>query len=75
MFVGADLAARNETLLLVPPVRLAQLEEIGEEQPYHYGSHYSSAGAVLHFLIRLEPFTQVTGSRNRVGQGGLGLCF
>jgi len=26
--------------------------------PFHYGSHYSSAGIVLHYLIRLEPFTK-----------------
>lgn len=26
--------------------------------PYHYGSHYSSSGTVLHYLIRLEPFTR-----------------
>ena len=25
--------------------------------PFHYGSHYSSAGIVLYYLIRLEPFT------------------
>ena len=25
--------------------------------PYHYGSHYSNAGIVLHFLVRLSPFT------------------
>jgi hypothetical protein len=24
---------------------------------FHYGSHYSSAGTVLHYLIRMEPFT------------------
>mmetsp|Transcript_14616 Transcript_14616/g.59322 ORF Transcript_14616/g.59322 Transcript_14616/m.59322 type:complete len:2453 (-) Transcript_14616:815-8173(-) len=24
---------------------------------FHYGSHYSSAGVVLHFLLRMEPFT------------------
>lgn len=24
---------------------------------FHHGSHYSSAGVVLHYLIRLEPFT------------------
>jgi len=28
------------------------------EEPYHYGSHYSNMGSVLHFLVRLEPFTQ-----------------
>ena len=35
--------------------------EIGDPQaappPFHYGSHYSSMGVVLFFLIRLEPFT------------------
>ena len=25
--------------------------------PYHYGSHYSNTGVVLHFLVRLPPFT------------------
>nr|XP_037272079.1 LOW QUALITY PROTEIN: lysosomal-trafficking regulator-like [Rhipicephalus microplus] len=27
--------------------------------PYHYGSHYSNSGTVLHFLVRLPPFTQM----------------
>ena len=26
--------------------------------PYHYASHYSNTGIVLHFLVRLPPFTQ-----------------
>ena len=26
---------------------------------FHYGSHYSAAGAVLFYLIRLEPFTRL----------------
>ena len=26
--------------------------------PYHYSSHYSNTGIVLHFLVRLLPFTQ-----------------
>ena len=25
--------------------------------PFHYGTHYSAAGVVLFYLIRLEPFT------------------
>lgn len=25
--------------------------------PFHYGSHYSAAGYVLYWLIRMEPFT------------------
>lgn len=28
-------------------------------QPYHYGSHYSNSGTVLHFLLRLPPFTKM----------------
>ncbi len=26
-------------------------------KPYHFGSHYSNSGIVLHFLVRLPPFT------------------
>lgn len=26
--------------------------------PYHYGSHYSNSGSVLHFLVRIPPFTR-----------------
>lgn len=26
---------------------------------YHYGSHYSNSGTVLHFLVRMPPFTQM----------------
>lgn len=28
-------------------------------KPYHYGSHYSNSGIVLHFLVRLPPFTNM----------------
>lgn len=27
---------------------------------FHYGSHYSSAGTVLHYLVRVEPFTTLS---------------
>ena len=27
---------------------------------FHYGSHYSSAGIVLFYLLRLEPFTTLS---------------
>jgi hypothetical protein len=37
-----------------------------ELPPWHYGSHYSSAGIVLYYLIRLEPFTAL----NANFQGG-----
>ncbi|XP_014468102.1 PREDICTED: lysosomal-trafficking regulator isoform X2 [Dinoponera quadriceps] len=29
------------------------------QEPYHYGSHYSNSGTVLHFLVRLPPFTSM----------------
>lgn len=28
-------------------------------RPYHYSSHYSNSGTVLHFLVRLPPFTNM----------------
>jgi hypothetical protein len=28
--------------------------------PFHYGSHYSTAGTVLYYLIRMEPFTTLS---------------
>ncbi|KAJ1925335.1 hypothetical protein IWQ60_004632 [Tieghemiomyces parasiticus] len=31
----------------------------GRTPKFHYGTHYSSAAAVAHFLIRREPFTSV----------------
>jgi hypothetical protein len=34
--------------------------------PYHYGSHYSNAGFVLYYLLRLEPYTTYA----RILQGG-----
>ncbi|KNC78521.1 hypothetical protein SARC_09057, partial [Sphaeroforma arctica JP610] len=43
------------------------MEELGAEgglgaelgmSPYFYGSHYSNLGAVLHFLVRLRPYTE-----------------
>lgn len=49
------------------PTRLASFKErmegmpVGEglPPPFLYGSHYSSAGALLYYLIRLEPFTSL----------------
>lgn len=28
-------------------------------KPYHYSSHYSNSGTILHFLVRLPPFTNM----------------
>ncbi|XP_014251875.1 lysosomal-trafficking regulator isoform X2 [Cimex lectularius] len=35
------------------------LNEINNDEPYHYSSHYSNSGIVLHFLVRLPPFTNM----------------
>ncbi|CAF0785781.1 unnamed protein product [Brachionus calyciflorus] len=29
----------------------------GSMRPFHYGTHYSNAANVMHYLVRLEPFT------------------
>ncbi|KAH6689509.1 WD repeat and FYVE domain-containing protein [Plectosphaerella plurivora] len=34
------------------------LSEMGDERPFHYGTHYSSAMIVSSYLIRLPPFVQ-----------------
>lgn len=28
-------------------------------KPYHYSSHYSNSGTILHFLVRMPPFTNM----------------
>ena len=37
--------------------RYEQMEAEADMPRFHYGSHYSSAGAVLFWLLRLEPYT------------------
>jgi hypothetical protein len=41
--------------------RYSELEQFGfsESEKFLYGSHYSSPGVVLHYLIRQEPFTSM----------------
>ena len=41
--------------------RYNELEQFGfaENERFLYGSHYSSPGVILHFLIRQEPFTSM----------------
>eukprot|EP00042_Codosiga_hollandica_P053053 m.684806 g.684806 ORF g.684806 m.684806 type:complete len:3682 (+) comp58614_c0_seq1:32-11077(+) len=38
--------------------KFSDLQDMAEV-PYHYGTHYSCAGNVLHYTMRLEPFTQL----------------
>ena len=37
---------------------LAENRQVGWK-PYHYTSHYSNSGTVLHFLVRIPPFTNM----------------
>ncbi|KAF2221703.1 hypothetical protein BDZ85DRAFT_313918 [Elsinoe ampelina] len=38
--------------------RYQSFADMGEENPFHYGTHYSSAMIVSSYLIRLQPFVQ-----------------
>ncbi|KAI4593457.1 hypothetical protein KJ359_009347 [Pestalotiopsis sp. 9143b] len=51
--MGAQTPSRQSDYAL----RYQSLAEIGE-QPFHYGTHYSSSMVVASYLIRLPPFVQ-----------------
>lgn len=38
---------------------LSEEEAMNEPPPFHYGTHYSCAGYVLYYLLRLEPYTRL----------------
>ncbi|EJT97367.1 beach-domain-containing protein [Dacryopinax primogenitus] len=47
---------------LTPDRRSSALERYDAqmgEQPFHYGTHFSSSMIVCHFLLRLQPFTRM----------------
>ena len=52
------MGAQDPQRLLKFIEKYEALMDLREDKPYFYGSHYSNVGAVLHFLIRLEPFSQ-----------------
>lgn len=54
--LSKPIGALNEDLLPVLTDRYASLEET-DIPPFHHGTHYSSEGSVLFYLIRVEPFT------------------
>ncbi len=35
----------------------AQQPDVGISSPCHFGVHYSTPGALLHYFVRLQPFT------------------
>lgn len=55
------VGALNPDRLALLLERYNELESFGfsEQEKFLYGSHYSSPGVVLHFLIRQEPFTSM----------------
>src|SRR5882757_7533488 len=52
--MGALTPARREAA----QSRYENLQSVGEN-PFHYGTHFSSSMIVCHFLIRLAPFTNM----------------
>jgi hypothetical protein len=53
--MGALTPARRQAA----ETRYANLAGVGGEEPFHYGTHFSSSMIVCHFLIRLAPFTNM----------------
>ena len=46
------------TRVTIDTCRYEEFEDpSGEIEKFHYGTHYSNAAGVMHYLIRLEPFT------------------
>jgi len=54
--LSKPMGAQDPTRLSKFIIRYQQCMEMGEI-PHHYGSHCSNLGSVLHFLVRLEPFS------------------
>jgi WD40 repeat protein len=59
--IGALVESKHEALKMRYEANLAP-----DIPAFHYGSHYSSAGIVLYFLVRMEPYTTYF----RILQGG-----
>ena len=55
--LSKPVGALNDDRLLQLIQRYHELDGFPVEERFLYGSHYSSPGVVLHYLIRQEPFT------------------
>lgn len=44
-------------IVLFAQERYNSLKDDVDIPPFHYGSHYSTCGIVLFYMLRLEPFT------------------
>eukprot|EP01083_Nonionella_stella_P207220 753016_1 len=54
--LSKPIGSLNEDRLEIFKERYEETAQDRTFPPFHYGSHYSSAGIVLHYLLRLEPF-------------------
>jgi hypothetical protein len=55
--LSKPVGALNPTRLASLIERFNELDGFPEEEKFLYGSHYSSPGVVLHYMVRQEPFT------------------
>lgn len=75
---GPRRAAANHPFLPPCPPLCSRYESFedpaGAIDKFHYGTHYSNAAGVMHYLIRMEPFTslhvQLQSGRCGPGRGG-----
>ena len=48
------------TLYVMVVLRFEHFEDpTGTVEKFHYGTHYSNAAGVMHYMIRVEPFTSL----------------
>uniref|UniRef100_A0A7S2PGR8 BEACH domain-containing protein n=1 Tax=Skeletonema marinoi TaxID=267567 RepID=A0A7S2PGR8_9STRA len=57
--LSKPVGALNPDRLAMLIERYNDLDGFPEEQNFLYGSHYSSPGVVLHYMLRQEPFTSM----------------
>lgn len=53
------IGAQTETQRRLLADKFEAIASMDDCPPYHYGSHYSTAGFVIWYLLRLEPFTSL----------------
>lgn len=58
--LSKPMGAQDEKRLKMYIERYQSLDEDATMKKFHYGTHYSAAGTVLFFLIRIEPFTTLS---------------
>ena len=55
--LNARALSRTSTKDLKDQVNAAARLRIATNRPYHHGTHYSSSGTVLHYMLRLQPYS------------------